>query len=138
MPAYAERGLLYGLNEQYAEAMRDLAYAIHTDPTYHRSWSYRAALHVQRSLWGDVIEDAARAIRRAPSYAPPYKLRAIGYQVYKRPAQAAVDLQSYLEYCPNAPDRAQIRQMIATLEEDQPPPDEPGPKGWLARLFGRS
>jgi regulator of sirC expression with transglutaminase-like and TPR domain len=116
--------------------MRDLAYAIHSDPSYHRSWSYRAALHVQRGLWGDVMEDAGRAIRRAPAYAPPYKLRAIGYQVYKRPALAAADLRSYLEYCPGAPDQAQIRRTIAQLES--PPPDEPGPGGWLSRLLGRS
>lgn len=138
IPAYAERGLLYGLNEQYAEAMRDLAYAIHIQPTYHRSWAYRSALHVQRGLWGDVIEDAAKAILHVPTYAPPYKLRAIGYQATKHIALAIEDLRAYLHYCPQAPDRPQILKTMKNLE-DPDPPDEPPPlKGWLGRLFGRS
>nr|WP_044200714.1 hypothetical protein [Oscillochloris trichoides] len=135
--AYAERGLLYGLNEQYAEAMRDLAYAIHVEPGFHRTWAYRAALHVQRSLWGDVIEDATKAIERAPTYAPAYKLRGIGYQVTKRLDLAVADLHAYLEHYPLAPDRAQIRDSIAKLEA--PPTEEEPPKGksWLDRLLGR-
>jgi tetratricopeptide (TPR) repeat protein len=135
IPAYAERGLLYGINQQYAEGMRDLAYAINADPAYHRSWAYRAALHVQRSMWGDVLEDAARSIRRAPAYAPPYKLRGMGFQVLNQPALALEAMRAYLEYCPEAPDAAQIRRTIERLEQE--PAEQPRPKGWLARLLGR-
>lgn len=121
-PAYAERGLLYGLVERYDLGMLSLANAIYVDPTFYRGWSYRAVLHVRRGMWGDVVEDAGRSIELQPMYAPAYKLRGIAHQVHKNVSRAISDFEQYLELCPIAPDRRQIEQSMRDLRNPPEPP----------------
>lgn len=114
--------------------MLDLATAIRIDPACQRAWANRAALHVQRGIWGDAITDAGRAIRLAPEYAPAYRLRALGHKVAGARARALADFRRFLELDPAAPDRAQIERAIAILEQ---PEAATSARSWLARLFGR-
>jgi hypothetical protein len=119
--ALAERGMAYGISEGYASGLLDLKIAMDLDPTFYRAWAYRAALHVKRGMWGDVIADAEHAIAIAPQYPPPHRLLGIGWQGYGKGDRAIDAFQDYLARLPNAPDRAQIETAIDHIQHPPPP-----------------
>jgi tetratricopeptide (TPR) repeat protein len=128
--ALAERGLARAGLDQYDLAMVDLQTAINADPMNVRAYTNRATIHLWRRHWSAAIEDATRALRIAPEYAPPHRLRAIAWQAGRNATKAVCDFRAYLALMPDAPDRAQIERTIARLDGGA------GSGGWLSRLFG--
>ncbi|MCW5876809.1 MAG: tetratricopeptide repeat protein [Anaerolineales bacterium] len=102
---------------EYETALSDYDQAIRLDVNYASAFHSRGQLHSQQGNLMQALDDFAQAIELTPHFGPPYRSRAEAHIALGNLAAAALDLQIYLTFVPNAPDREAVEAQIAGLQE---------------------
>jgi Tfp pilus assembly protein PilF len=78
-PAYAGRGLVHALKNDFGRAMPDLDHAIQLSASNPKMWFYRGCVHAMNNNQDAAISDFSQAIKLEPRYVEAYLQRAAVY-----------------------------------------------------------
>jgi tetratricopeptide (TPR) repeat protein len=116
--AFLLRGNAYRELGDNALALADYDQAIALDVNLATAFHNRGLLHSEAGNTEQALADFARAIELSPTFGLAYRNRAQLHLQLGNDLAAALDLQIYLTFVPNAPDRATVEQQIADLQQE--------------------
>ncbi len=114
--AFLLRGNAYKGLGQNDLALEDYNQAVSLDPNSATAFNSRGLLYFETGDNQLALADFAQAIQLTPTFALAYRNRAEVQKSLGNSAAAALDLQIYLTFVPNAPDRTQVEAEIADLQ----------------------
>jgi tetratricopeptide (TPR) repeat protein len=100
-----------------AQAIADFDAAIALDPAMASAYQSRGLAHAQLGNNDQALADFSKAIELSPTFALAYRNRADLHINLGNATAASFDLQAYLALVPNAPDRAEVEALVASLQE---------------------
>jgi tetratricopeptide (TPR) repeat protein len=115
--AYNERGLAYAKQDKLEESVADFTKAIELDPNLVTAYNNRGKSYGEQRKFDEAIADLTKAIQLDADYAIAYYNRGVALQNSQRRKEAAEDYKKYLELRPDAPERAQVKQLIQLYGE---------------------
>ena len=90
---------------------------IRLDPNHAKAYFKLGLLYSAQDRFDEAIAEYEEAIRLDPDYAEAHKFLGLEYAMQGRLDEAIAELVTYLRLEPNAPDRTDMEQIIAELEE---------------------
>jgi formylglycine-generating enzyme required for sulfatase activity/tetratricopeptide (TPR) repeat protein len=110
---HLNRGLAYGDNGQYDEAVGEFTEAIELAPDYAEAYSCRGATYSQKRQYDEAIRDFTRAIELKPDDVKVYRIRGLTYIVKRDYDKAWADVKACEKY-----DGKPDPDLIKTLTKD--------------------
>lgn len=115
--AYLRRGDAYLQLDDSEQALSNYDQATTIDPNLAEAYNAKGLLYFDRGEMQPALDNFAKAIELAPTYALAYRNRAQVQIALGNASAAALDLQIYLTFVPNALDKATVEGQIADLQE---------------------
>lgn len=126
--AYFERGIAFGLNDEYEKAIADLTQAIQLNPTKAKYHNQRASRHFIQSNWPEAIVDYTTALSLKPDLSDDdvwnftideaYHGRGIAYRYQGNYEAALADFAELISLQPNKISYYLDRSVIYKLKGD--------------------
>lgn len=114
---YDYRGVDHSNEGNYDQAITDFGTAIEVYPALSFPLIHRGVAYREHGNYDQAIADFTKDLTLEPTWGRDYYDRGLAYQGKGDNAQAIADLQKYLQFAPNASDRAQVLQLINQLND---------------------
>ena len=115
--AHYNLALAYGKQGELEKAITEYEEAIRLAPDDPKALNNLGAVYYMQGKVDDAIDTWLKVLDIDPDYAKAHKNLGIAYRDLGRIDEAIAEYETYLQLLPDAPDRAEVEQDIAELEE---------------------